>query len=108
MILYRIRRKSDGLFLYCSSMNHASWGITGSFWSTDRTPKKHLKRLITHYQWRKVTPEKGYAYEGWEAVNTDLDKLYLYEVHITNAEVKSENLMGAADFFGYLPERIVA
>lgn len=56
--IYRIRRKSDGLFLN-SSINHNTplvydqtpsyWGSTGVFWRKPETVRKNLLALCTRY-----------------------------------------------------------
>lgn len=52
--LYRIRRKSDGLFLSHISQDagghefKGTWQPTGSFWRTQDTIRKHLLELITY------------------------------------------------------------
>lgn len=49
--LYRIRRKSDGLFLTTLTYGHplandaGTWGKTGCFWLTQETIKEHLLEL---------------------------------------------------------------
>lgn len=60
--LYRIRRKSDGLFLSCAPSDFRifdEWGPTGTFWKKAETITKHLFNLC---ELKIICFNKGKAY----------------------------------------------
>ncbi len=121
--IYRIRRKSDGLFLEWVTRIpscYGEWGPTGVFWKKPETIRKHLLELCTY---RMYCGEEGYVHDRnsrrfvrkppktqekflqiWPAgtqlhtVAVIYDWLDKYEVVATEISVHGQDTMEARDF----------
>jgi len=131
--IYRIRRKSDGLFLsnlgygIAHGSHPGHWSTNGAFWWKPETIRSHLLELC---QFRVYCSEGGSIHDmrqrkrgkrqmvqdevnpfwviyGCNArvthVATLYDRLGLYEVIATQISVHAENVMEAADFASFNP-----
>jgi hypothetical protein len=94
MILYRIRRKSDGKFLQGGfPRTKGSWGPSGALFKQAKTIQKHLKELCSEF----IVEETNYGCYI-KLVNTDKRKLKLFDVVETHVSVNGEKTIDALSF----------
>lgn len=128
--IYRIRRKSDGLFLCHISKGtphnldnfSGQWGPTGVFWRSQETVRKHLLELcqfrvyvgngyVTKSKPQGLRQRAAAAHKKFNViypigtpishVKTVYEWIDKYEVIVTEITVHGENIMQASDFVSF-------
>ena len=95
MILYSIRRISDGkFFVHYNGLGDLNMNSTPVFWKTPGSVWDNLKRLCSQYEpW---ADRWGFMQKGW--VDFDARKLKQWEVIVTDVKVLGEKQIPAAQF----------
>ena len=95
MLLYSIRRISDGkFFVHYDGRGHLRMNSTPTFWKTPDSVWDNIARLCSRYQpWED---RWGWSQKGW--VDFDARKLKSWEVIVTDVKVLGEKQIPAAEF----------
>ena len=95
MLLYSIRRISDGrFFVHYNGLGELNMNSTPVFWKTPDSVWDNLTRLCSHFEpWKD---RWGFMQKGWN--NFDARKLKLWEIIITDVAVLGEKQVPAAEF----------
>ena len=104
MLLYSIRRKSDGrYFVHTDGRGRAQWNTTPTFWRTPDSIWKNLGRLcgefyMEPYQVGKwdVSEQWTYYRKNWRDI--DAKKLKKYEVITHKVKIMGKTRTPAEDF----------
>ena len=95
MLLYSIRRISDGkFFVHYNGLGELSMNSTPVFWKTPDAVWDNLKRLCSQYEpWKD---RWGWMQKGWR--DFDARKLKQWQVIVTDVAVLGEKQVPAAEF----------